>query len=158
MANRYWSDGSAARKVMDYETTNAAPVLENKAKSSLKPRAEQNITWGSMIVLVAAIAITLYTCFGYLKVQADIVVVNKSISSLQKELTALQTRNDAAYTEVIEAVDFDEVYQVAVRDLGMVFPNKNETVTYEADKNGYVRQFGDIPESEKLEILKSLLN
>ncbi len=165
----YWSQGSAARKVMEYpnpeaETENVKVQEESrreerqpKADFRFKPKAEQNITLGSMIVLLAAMAITLYTCFGYLKVQADIVVANKAIKSLEKEYEALKTRNDAAYSDVIAAVDFDEVYQVAVRDLGMVFPNKNETVSYTANQTGYVRQFADIPESERFEILKSLL-
>ena len=170
----YETEGNAARKVMDYRSLgNTAPELEpevreqrkqqeareqqKKQAKSLKPNFCSNTSIISMILLVAAIVVTLYTCLGYLKVQADIVVVNKHIKTLEAELSDLEVRNASAYNAVVESVDFDEVYRVAVTELGMVFPNKSTVLKYDASAEGYVRQFADIPEVDKINILKGLL-
>lgn len=177
--NEYLSEGNAAVKVKDYRNAgNTAPAYEplpavtaperredrrqnnkpeTKPHRNLKPRAEQNINFGSLVLLVAAIVVTLYTCFDYLRVQADTVLANKQIKQLENELEVLKTRNDVAYNAVISSVDFDYVYQVAVRDLNMVFPNNNKTVYYNHENSGYVRQFMDIPEMERIDALKALL-
>ena len=89
--------------------------------------------------------------------QADIVVANKAISRLESQLKDMQTRNEAAYNAVVEAVDFDEVYRVAVGELGMVFPNKNRVLTYQVDASGYVRQYADIPDADRLNAIRELI-
>ena len=177
--NEYLSNGNAAVKVKDYrDMGNAAPAYEplpavteprrkedrrtddnrkTKTRKTFKPKAEQNISLGSLVFLMAAIAITLFTCYDYLKVQGQTVLVEKEIRQLESELEAVSARNDVAYNDVIEAVDFDYVYTVAVRDLNMVFPNNNTTVNYSRENSGYVRQFSDIPELEKLNAIKSFL-
>jgi cell division protein FtsL len=134
-----------------------APEKAPREHRMPKPRIEQNINFLSLCILVAAIGLTLYTCISYLKVQSDTVVITKNIRQLEQQLTNLQNMNEAAYNEVLSQVNLDEVYQIAVRDLGMVFPNNNTTYYYKSGYEGYVRQFDEIPESEKMNLLKQLL-
>ena len=133
------------------------PKQENKPDTYAKPGVNHNIGFFSMCFLLAAILATLYTCFMYLRVQSETVVITKEIRQLEDELESLQDRNEAAYNEVLDAVDLDEIYRVAVQELGMVYPDKNETIYYQSDDNGYVRQFGDIPRTDKLEMLKMMI-
>jgi cell division protein FtsL len=135
---------------------NEAEAQRNPGKQ-LSPHVATDIGLGRMILLVAAIAVTLYVCFGYLQVQADIVVANKAIKNLESRLSDIKTRNESAYNAVIQGVDFDEVYKVAVGELGMVFPNKNTVLSYTPNKTGYVRQYADIPEIDRLAALRELL-
>ncbi len=130
---------------------------EREAQKRAVPRLANDVSFGTMILLLAAVCVTLYVCLGYLRVQANIVVTNKSISKLEKELKELKTGNEAAYNAVVEAVDFENVYKTAVAELGMVFPNKSKVLTYNADKTGYVRQFKEIPETDVLNAIKELL-
>ena len=130
---------------------------ELAAQKRAVPKLANDVSFGSMILLVAAVCVTLYVCLGYLRVQANIVVTNKSISKLESELKELKTSNEAAYNAVVEAVDFETVYQTAVAELGMVFPNKNKVLTYNIDQAGYVRQFKEIPETDMLNAIKELL-
>ena len=133
-----------------------SPKQEREPRVYAKPRVEHNIGFFSMCILVAAILATLYTCFMYLKVQSETVVITKEIRQLEDELENLQDRNDAVCNEVLDTVNLDEVYRIAVQELGMVYPNKNRTVYYQSDDTGYVRQFGDIPKADKLEMLMIL--
>ena len=130
-----------------------SPKQEREPRVYAKPRVNHNIGFFSMCFLLAAILATLYTCFMYLKVQSETVVITKEIRQLESELENLQDRNEAACNEVLDAVNLDEVYRIAVQELGMVYPNKNRTVYYQSDDKGYVRQFGDIPKADKLELL-----
>ncbi len=134
-----------------------SPKQETKTRTYAKPRVEHNIGFFSMCILLAAILVTLYTCFMYLRVQSETVVITKEIRQLEDELGSLQDRNEAAYNEVLDAVNLDEIYRVAVQELGMVYPDKNKTIYYQADDKGYVRQFGDIPRADKLEMLKMMI-
>ncbi len=182
----YWNDGSTARvlypdeqdkQYRDYGNTapKAEPVREavpkkqevqrpvktpqqeTKTRTYAKPRIDHNIGFFSMCILLAAILITLYTCFMYLKVQSETVVITKEIRQLESELESLQDRNEAAANEVLDAVNPDEMYRIAVQELGMVYPNKNRTVYYQSADEGYVRQFGDMPKADKLEMLKMMM-
>lgn len=42
--------------------------------------------------------------------------------------------------------DLDYVYRVAVEELGMVYPNNNQIITFEKVEESYVRQYADIPD------------
>ncbi len=139
------------------EIPKQTPSKQTKIRQYAKPKVEHNIGFFSMCFLVAAILATLYTCFTYLKVQSETVVITKEIRQLEEELADLQDRNVAACNEVLDAVNLDEVYRVAVQELGMVYPNKNKTMYYESNDDGYVRQFGDIPKTDKIEMLKMMM-
>lgn len=139
-------------------TTKPTPNKAPKTQTHAKPRVDHNINFLSMCILVAAIAITLYTCISYLQVQSETIVITKDIRTLENQLTKLQDKNEATCNEVLDAINLDQVYQVAVQELGMVYPNQNKTVYYNSADDGYVRQFGDIPKEDKLLMLRELLH
>lgn len=139
------------------KTPKQTPSMQPKTRQYAKPKVEHNIGFFSMCFLVVAILATLYTCFSYLNVQSKTVVITKEIRQLEEELADLQDRNVAACNEVLDAINLDEVYRVAVQELGMVYPNKNRTLYYESNEDGYVRQFGDIPKADKIELLKMMM-
>ena len=178
----YWNDGSTARvlypdeqdkQYRDYgntapkaepvqtpapkRTEQQTPTPVRKQRTQSKPRVDHNIGFFSMCLLLVAILVTLYTCFMYLRVQSETVVITKEIRMLEEELESLQDRNEAACNEVLDAVNLDEVYRVAVQELGMVYPNRNRTIYYQSSEDGYVRQFGDIPKADKLAMLKMMM-
>jgi cell division protein FtsL len=121
-------------------------IPQRRLKERSRKKALSGISFASLIVLTVAIITTVYVCVDYLMVQNKITVMNKQIVSMEKQITVLTKENDAAYEAINSAVDMDEVYRVAVEELGMVYPNKNEVITYESGSSDYVRQYEDIPE------------
>ena len=111
-----------------------------------QPKSLSGINFASLLVLTVAIIATVYVCVEYLKLQTNVSQMEKSIISLEQELTIKTNENDAASEMVNTAYDLDYVYQVAVEDLGMVYPNKNTVITYQSSDDDYVRQYEDIPE------------
>ncbi len=110
------------------------------------PRMVSGINMASMLVLTMAIVATFYFCVEYLMLQYNVKAIEKEIISLEHNLITMQNENDAAYEQINSTYDLDYVYQVAVGELGMVYPNKNTVITYQGNDEGYVRQYQDIPE------------
>lgn len=110
------------------------------------PRMVSGINMASLFVLTMAIVATFYFCVEYLMLQYDVRATKKEIITLENTLTTMRNENDAAYEQVNSAYDLDYIYQVAVDELGMVYPNKNTVITYQGNDEGYVRQYKDIPE------------
>lgn len=146
-----YENGSAVRKLQpqwepEQEEVRRPRKIEHPLEEP-KFKTGQGIDLISALLLMSAIVVTLFVCVNYLKVQADVVQLNKSISKLEQELTGLEKEN-AALSSVLEneRYDLETVYQMAVGVLGMVYPNNNEVLYYEKEDQGYYRQYQDIPE------------
>ncbi len=143
-------EGNTARKlavVPDYDREVQPIRRPSPRKQERKqPKAFSGINFASLLVLTVAIAATVFVCADYLKLQTEVTKMEKSIKTMEKGLTALTNENDAAYAVINTAYDLDYVYKVAVEELGMVYPNNNEVITYEGSDEGYVRQYEDIPD------------
>ena len=72
--------------------------------------------------------------------------MERDIISMERNLTAMKNENDAAYEQIEKVYDLDYVYNIAVNELGMVYPNNNEIITFKKADENYVRQYADIPD------------
>lgn len=111
-----------------------------------QPRGMSGMNFATLLVLTIAIIATLYTCVVFLQLQTEVSKLDKTILSLEKELVVLSSQNDAAFESIKPSYDLDHVYQVAVEELGMVYPNENMVITYQSSDESYVRQYSDIPD------------
>ncbi|MDF2907193.1 MAG: putative rane protein [Herbinix sp.] len=149
-AGTSYIDGNTVRKL------NVAPDIRREEEQYItpsprrqehrQPKVFSGINFASLIVLTVAIIATVYVCVDYLMLQNQVSQMDKSIIKLEKELTVLTNENDASYEAIDTAINLDYIYQVAVEELGMVYPNKNEVITYKSSSSNYVRQYEDIPE------------
>ena len=99
-----------------------------------------------VIALTLALIIVLGMCIAYLKVQADLTARIKNIEAQEKILEQYIADNDALESRIDASIDLDEIYRVATEELGMVYANKNQVLTYDKTPTEYVRQNDDITE------------
>ncbi len=118
---------------------------KKQKKARRVPAVGRGIDFFSMAFLIIAMGITLFVCLDYLKMQSQLLQLDKQNVSLASQVSTLTDKNNAVLDAMTEAIDLDEIYRVAVGELGMVFPNNNQVITYEGNDTGYVRQFEDIP-------------
>ncbi|MCH5272217.1 MAG: hypothetical protein J1E35_00955 [Lachnospiraceae bacterium] len=149
-SKKYFVDGTAARKLQvlpDYEREqeqiSRPQVVERPVKA---PKLTHGIDFVSMVLLVAAMAITLYLCYNYLQVQGNIVQLERDIAVLSGNVDTITAENAALEDGLNRTIDWEKVYSTAIGELGMVYPNGNEVITYKSTENGYVIQYKDIPE------------
>ena len=73
-------------------------------------------------------------------------VMSNTAEVLESEIETLKSENDALETSINTYVDLDHVYEVATKDLGMVYANKDQVILYDKTESEYVRQYEDIPQ------------
>lgn len=133
------------------------PNNQPQRRPGRKPRVTRGIDFISMTFLTLAIVATLYSCFSYLESQSKDMQLDKEIVKLTNQLTKLKDKNDAVEASIRPEVDLNEVYRIAVSELGMVHPNHNEIIPYEDSETGYVRQHKNIPDAETGSLLDRIL-
>lgn len=153
-------DGNAVRKLntipeIRRETEEIRPVTPKRAPKT-RQRRNSAISFMSFLMLTAAIGVTLSATVNYIKATTEISDLNKSISATELELDSLTADNDAALSKINSSIDLQKVFETAVNELGMVFPNKNQVVNYETAICEYVRQYDSVPEANAEELLEKL--
>lgn len=111
----------------------------------------------SLVFMVAAIITTAYVCVQYLKVQADVTNMNKSIVSMERNIVTMKNDNNAAIEDITSAIDIQYIYKVATEELGMVHADKNQIISYESNKSNSVKQYGDIPKGTDKSLVERIL-
>lgn len=158
-------EGSAVRKLDEYyrsegrsnlarvpeRTPYQRPYREVEKHQRVKENPVVQTNWDlfSLLFMVVAISITMYICVSYLRVQHDVITMNKTIASLESQIMELKNENDAAYSKVDTSVDLAYIYKVATEELGMVHPVENQVFSFNNQRSSYVRQYGDIPEAKE---------
>ena len=137
-------EGNTARKLDVY----AEPVSDIDYKQQrvrevrlLRNRArERQMSLGFVVFLAAAsVALTLI-CGQYLQVRAEVTTASGRAEALESELRALRTANDYRQNALESATDINYVYDVAVNQLGMVYPGEDQVITYQSSPSEYVIQ------------------
>ncbi|MBR1759287.1 MAG: hypothetical protein IJ744_11280 [Lachnospiraceae bacterium] len=134
--------------------------LLREAEAESLARAERslarNLDAFSLLILVAAIAVTMYTMVSFLTVNSDVTNMSKKVVSLEKQIIELENINEAAIAKANASVDLNEVYRVATEELGMVHASRNRVITYESTQSDYVKQYNDVPKQDSGSILDSI--
>lgn len=99
-----------------------------------------------VLFLVCAMVILCVTLVKYISLQAEITATANRISAYEQELNNLTLANDDEYSKIVKKVDLDEIRRVAVEELGMVYPDESQVITYTRENSDYVRQLSDIPD------------
>ena len=99
-----------------------------------------------VMALTLAAIITLAICMQYLALRSSITSRLGNIEKLEREVEALRAENDALETSINTYVDLDYIYDVATKELGMVYANKDQILLYDKTESEYVRQSEDVPE------------
>lgn len=144
-------EGTAVRKLRTQET----PAKDRRRQAGQQPQMHharrekaQHLGLGYTLFLAAASALALWVCAGYLQIQADNTARVKNIAALEAQLSELKTENDDEYNRVTTSVDLEEIRDIAVNELGMVYAGADQVVLYDSEGSDYVKQYAEIPEEK----------
>lgn len=148
----------AANNRNSYVYGNTAPNLD--IKSALEEKSENiklvelesenirrkktHMNFMYVLFLVAALTVTGYALVSYLKLQSEITESVENISTYESRLNKLTLANDDKYSKMVEAVDLDEIRRVAIEELGMVYADDDQIISYTRENSDYVRQVNDL--------------
>ena len=60
-------------------------------------------------------------------------------------ISEVKMRNDAAYEKVMSSIDLEHVRDVATTQLGMVYAEEGQIISYSSQERDYIRQYSDVP-------------
>ncbi len=149
----YYTDGSAARQIRPQ----SRPRPQRRVRRVQKPRpryteaartASVSMTLPLTLLLVAAVAMTLFVGYRYLCLKSSLDTHMATIKTLETRLDTLRMENDALEKSIDTSVDLNHVYTVAVNELGMVHVGQDNIIQYDKTESEYVRQYENIPDAE----------
>ncbi len=146
--NRAYVEGNTARKLQ----VNTVPKRQPEQELELSPKTRKKIERVQAfdlkytMALIMAIGFTFAACASMIGTIADINAQNKQIASLETQYQNLTNDNDATAAQVNSDIDLNEIKSIAMDDLGMVYPNQGQVVTYDSADEQYVKQYKDVPD------------
>ena len=81
-----------------------------------------------VIMLTLASICTLYLCVNYLHIQSAITARMHNIEAMEEKLEQMRKENDALETSINTSIDLNEIYEIATKELGMVYAKKDQDV------------------------------
>ena len=137
-------DNTVKKNIPHVKQKRAIPQKRISKRRSHKAKL-YSISIISFFVFSSAILTVTVFLIHYLNLRSECNQIDKSIYRLEEEYEKIIKNNKQMENELKTYQDLDEIYRKAVGEYGMVFPNKNETILYEAPDEGYVRQYAEIP-------------
>lgn len=127
------------------QTVSATPKQLSRQTQKNREKA-LGMSKGFVVFLAAMCVAILFCSVNYLRYKSEITGKIRTVASLEAELAQLKEDNDAYYSQVTSNIDLNNVKKIAIGRLGMKYPSKEQTVTYETQGSSYVRQYQDIPD------------
>ena len=84
-------------------------------------------------------------CVQYLNIQSSVQGNQAAVTQLQSQLNELTNENQEREVEINTSIDYELIYDTAVNELGMIYPDRDQVITYDSVVSEYVKQYKDIP-------------
>ena len=98
--------------------------------------------------LAVACVLTLSLGAYYLEQQAMATSSQKKIASLESELAELKKANADELNRIETSVNLEEIRDIAINELGMVYATAENVVLYKNTHQNYVSQYEEVPQEE----------
>jgi cell division protein FtsL len=108
------------------------------------------------IFLAVACVLTLSLGAYYLEQQALATSSQKKIASLESELAELKKVNADDLNRIETSINLEEIREIAINELGMVYATKENVILYKNTNQNYVSQYGEVPQ-EADSFVKSII-
>ena len=126
----------------------SAPQQKEVSQQVMKNRSNAlHMSRGYVAFLAIAAVVVLFACVGYLQLQSEITSRSKHITSLQHELADMKEANTTKYNAVMNSMNLEEVRDIAMNDLGMVYATEDQIIKYQSPTSNAVTQYASIPTS-----------
>ena len=117
-----------------------------RKKTQIHNKDEPAITKVILVgLIITSIGMFLFVSTNYLKSILQQQAQLNEIKELEYELHDLQQQNYLKEHEINASINYLWIYDMAVNELGMIYPEKSNTIYYEHGESEYVNQYMDIP-------------
>ena len=128
-----------------------AKILREREKSHLLQQERlKEKTSANLFLVFTVSAVMLFMgllCFRYIQLQTEVNTRIRKIEVQKTQLDKLRQKNDALQNAINTSVNPEAVYEIATKELGMVYPGEHQVIEYKKSESEYVRQYENIPKS-----------
>ena len=100
---------------------------------------------GFVVFLTVCVLVTACTAAAFVQLQAQMTNHMRNVANLESQVIDLRADNDVRYKKLTTSVDLNHIKKVAMKELGMSYPSKDQVVYYTVDNNNLMDQYEDIP-------------
>ena len=100
---------------------------------------------GFVVFLTVCVLVTAFTAAAFVQLQAQMTNHMRNVANLESQVIDLRADNDVRYKKLTTSVDLNHIKKVAMKELGMSYPSKDQVVYYTVDNNNFMDQYEDIP-------------
>ena len=101
-----------------------------------------------MGMMTMAVAISVAVCYQLVSLQSEYKANQTKLDDLKTEYQELKSDNDELDAKLDASIDYEAIYNTAVNELGMVYPDSSQVILYESGESEYVKQYKDVPGQE----------
>lgn len=139
--------GNVVRKEQPVTQVPARQPKEVSQRVQKNRKNALHMNSGYVAFLAVAAIVTLFACVQYLQLQSEITSRSKHITSLQQELEDAKEANTTKYSVIMNSMNLEEVRDIAMNRLGMVYATEEQIITYKSPTSNAMSQYETIPES-----------
>ncbi|MBQ3967131.1 MAG: hypothetical protein II688_00395 [Lachnospiraceae bacterium] len=143
--------GNAVRKALPEILPEQQPQRKRATKEEIEAAQreanERAFGIGSFILTMAAVAFVCFALFLYLGERGELHSHTKVIKTLNTELNEKTMLNDNRLTAIEAGIDYTDIYNRALNELGMTFPGKDQVLWFTSTESEYISQYEEIPQS-----------
>ena len=140
--NTYLSGSEAPAINVGTQTKRRSRIPISPRKRAARANRRSLVLFG-IVTVITAIAIVLGV--NYLNLRSDLITSTSEINSLQEELNTITTNNNEKQVDLESDINYQEIYDKAVNEYGMKYPDSDSIVEYDGGTLGYIRQYQNIP-------------
>ncbi|MBR4513638.1 MAG: hypothetical protein IKO61_01950 [Lachnospiraceae bacterium] len=156
----YYEHGSSARDYYSQPARREQPDrgqqrrTERKAaprtEVRMRPRADRALAFnfGYTFFVLVSCAIMIAACMMMLNMEIGINNQQEEIVSLENQIENINNDNEARRIRLENMYSLDEIQNIAMNDMGMVYAKKGQIIYYDSAEEDYVNQVKSVPESK----------
>ncbi len=110
-----------------------------------KRMSDRTYSIGQGMITMAAIVFLITIMIAFLYQSQALTQNMHSISALKEQYEKLVLNNDDLEKQIEADIDYEAIYNQAVNEYGMTYPEKNQVIGFDKGEMPYVRQEEPVP-------------
>ena len=155
-ARAYYEHGSSARNYYAQPARRELPEVGQRRKTAprtetrMRPRADRALAFnfGYTFFVLVSVAVMIAACMMMLNMEIGINNQQEEIVTLENQIEEINNDNEARRIRLENMYSLDEIQNVAMNEMGMVYAKKGQIIFYDSAEEDYVNQVKSVPESK----------
>lgn len=132
--------GNTVRKMELQRQLEEEPVRQPRPEVRKNREKAHHMSAGYLLFLGLALAAAALILVNYIQLQAELTNLTKSVATKESTLNNLKVSNDEEYNRIVNSIDLEEIKRIAIGELGMVYAEEGQIVSYTTESNDYMRK------------------